>query len=193
MNYINLFYVVAGVAFILGLKKLSHPKTARNGNQIASVGMLIAIVVTLIAAEKVSYQLVIIGMVVGGTIGAFFAVKVQMTAMPQMVAIFNGFGGGASALVAAADFMKNADALAAGSDIIVGTFVISPIFYGAVVAFSIFVGTLTFTGSFIAFGKLQGFISGQPITFPMQQAINAILALAMLTGVVMMAIAYDKY
>lgn len=190
MQYTNLFYVLAGVLFILGLKKLSHPKTARNGNMLASVGMLIAIVVTLLAAQVVDYKLIFIGMIIGAIIGGFFASKVEMTAMPQMVAIFNGFGGGASALVAAADFLKNFDALANGQMIMVGTFEISPVFYGAVVAFSIFVGTLTFTGSFIAFGKLQGFISGQPIVFPMQQVINALLAIVMMGSVVMMAMSY---
>ena len=187
MEFVNLFYVLAGILFIMGLKKLSHPKTARTGNMIASVGMLIAIVVTLLAADAIDYTMIVAGMILGGLIGGYFAVKVEMTAMPQMVAIFNGFGGGASALVAAADFLKNYDQLIAGQNIMVSGFEISPVFYGAVVAFSIFVGTLTFTGSFIAFGKLQGFISGQPIVFPLQQAINAILALAMLGCIILMA------
>jgi H+-translocating NAD(P) transhydrogenase subunit beta len=194
MEYTNIFYVLAGVLFILGLKKLSHPKTARTGNMLASVGMLIAIVVTLLAAEVIDFKLIFIGMIIGAIIGGFFAIKVEMTSMPQMVAIFNGFGGGASALVAAADFLKNADNMANGMPIMVGGFEISPIFYGGVVAFSIFVGTLTFTGSFIAFGKLQGFISGQPIVFFGQQIINALLALALIAGVVMMAMAsYDLH
>ena len=194
MEYTNIFYVLAGVLFILGLKKLSHPKTARTGNMLASVGMLIAIVITLLAADVIDFKLIFIGMIIGAIIGGFFAVKVEMTSMPQMVAIFNGFGGGASALVAAADFLKNADNMANGMPIMVGGFEISPIFYGGVVAFSIFVGTLTFTGSFIAFGKLQGFISGQPIVFFGQQILNALLALALLAGLVMMAMAnYDLY
>ena len=194
MEYTNLFYVLAGVLFILGLKKLSHPKTARTGNMFAAVGMLIAIVVTLLAADVVDYKMIFIGMIIGAVIGGFFAVKVEMTEMPQMVAIFNGFGGGASALVAAADFMKNAENMASGLPIMVSGFEISPVFYGAVVAFSIFVGTLTFTGSFIAFGKLQGFISGQPIIFFAQQFINAVLALTLLGCVVLMSVAgYDLY
>ncbi|MFQ6609506.1 MAG: NAD(P)(+) transhydrogenase (Re/Si-specific) subunit beta [Fidelibacterota bacterium] len=188
MNYTNLFYVLAGVLFIFGLKKLSHPKTARNGNLIASIGMLIAIVVTLAAFGNLNFKLIAIGMIIGTIIGALFAIKVQMTAMPQMVAIFNGFGGGASALVAAADFLKNAEHMVNGDMIMVGGFEISPIFYGAVVAFSIFVGTLTFTGSFVAFGKLQGFISGQPVVFPGQKLLNAVMALAVIAGVVLMAV-----
>ena len=165
MAYSNIFYVLAAVLFILGIKKLSHPKTARNGNFIASSGMLIAILATLLSYGAIDLQMIFIGMIIGSIIGATFALKVEMTQMPQMVAIFNGFGGSASALVAAAEFLKTGDAT---------TFTYSTI------VISIFVGTLTFTGSFIAFGKLQGFISGQPIVFPGQQLINALFALALL-------------
>ena len=160
MEIANIFYVFAAVLFILGLKKLSHPKTARSGNTIAAAGMLIAIVATLIAYDQIDYQLIAVGMIIGTIIGATFAIKVEMTQMPQMVAIFNGFGGGASALVAAAEFLKTGD---------MTTFTLS-----------VFVGTLTFTGSFVAFGKLQGFISGKPVVFPGQQIINGLLALALL-------------
>ena len=165
MNYSNIFYVLASVLFILGIKKLSHPKTARNGNFIAASGMLIAILATLLSYGKIDLQMILVGMIIGSVIGATFALKVEMTQMPQMVAIFNGFGGSASALVAAAEFLKTGDI----SAFTMGTIVVS-----------IFVGTLTFTGSFIAFGKLQGFISGQPIVFPGQQVINALFALGLL-------------
>ena len=165
MEIANIFYVFAAVLFILGLKKLSHPKTARSGNTIAAAGMLIAIVATLIAYDQIDYQLIAVGMIIGTIIGATFAIKVEMTQMPQMVAIFNGFGGGASALVAAAEFLKTGD---------MTTFTLSTIMI------SVFVGTLTFTGSFVAFGKLQGFISGKPVVFPGQQIINGLLALALL-------------
>ena len=164
MNYSNIFYVLASVLFILGIKKLSHPKTARNGNFIAASGMLIAIVATLLSYGKIDLQMIVVGMIIGSVIGATFALKVEMTQMPQMVAIFNGFGGSASALVAAAEFLKTGDI----STFTMGTIIVS-----------IFVGTLTFTGSFIAFGKLQGFISGQPIVFPGQQLINALFALGL--------------
>ena len=165
MEFANIFYVFAAVLFILGLKKLSHPKTARSGNTIAAAGMLIAIVATLISHDQIDYQLISVGMIIGTIIGATFAIKVEMTQMPQMVAIFNGFGGGASALVAAAEFLKTGD---------MTTFTLSTIMI------SVFVGTLTFTGSFVAFGKLQGFISGKPVVFPGQQIINGLLALALL-------------
>ncbi|MBL7014068.1 MAG: NAD(P)(+) transhydrogenase (Re/Si-specific) subunit beta [Candidatus Marinimicrobia bacterium] len=177
MEYSKLFYVLSAILFILGLKKLSHPKTARNGNMIASIGMLIAISATLIAYNELDFTLIIIGIVVGGLIGGVFATKVEMTQMPQMVAIFNGFGGAASALVAGADFITNMDKLDTG-EMING---LDPTFYLVVVILSIFVGTLTFTGSFIAFGKLQGFISGQPIVFPGQQILNALFAISLVS------------
>jgi len=164
MDYSNISYVLASVLFILGIKKLSHPKTARNGNLLAALGMLVAIVSTLIAYEMIDYPMIIVGMIIGTIIGALFAQKVEMTQMPQMVAIFNGFGGSASALIAAAEFLKAGD---------ISTFTLWTIII------SIFVGTLTFTGSFIAFGKLQGFISGQPIVFFGQQAMNALFAISL--------------
>jgi NAD(P) transhydrogenase subunit beta len=116
-------------------------------------------------------------MIIGTVIGALFAQKVEMTQMPQMVAIFNGFGGSASALIAAAEFLNTVPISA---------------FTGFTIVISIFVGTLTFTGSFIAFGKLQGFISGQPIVFPGQQVFNALLALALVvTGIYTVQIPSD--
>ena len=169
MDYTNIFYVLASVLFILGIKKLSHPKTARNGNFLSALGMFVAIVSTLLASEKIDLQMIMVGMIIGTVIGALFAQKVEMTQMPQMVAIFNGFGGSASALVAAAEFLNSGT---------ISTFTLSTVMV------SIFVGTLTFTGSFIAFGKLQGFISGQPIVFPGQQIFNALLAIALVgTGI----------
>ena len=107
MNYTNIFYVLASVLFILGIKKLSHPKTARSGNFLSACGMFVAIVSTLIANDNIDLQMIVLGMIIGSAIGALFAQKVEMTQMPQMVAIFNGFGGSASALVAAAEFLNS--------------------------------------------------------------------------------------
>ncbi len=163
MSIENALYVLSSVLFIFGIKRLSHPKTARSGNFIASMGMLIAIITTLIAKGNISLELVGLGILIGSIIGAFFAIRVEMTQMPQMVAIFNGFGGIASALIASAEYLN--------PDGILSTFSLSTI------SLSVFVGTLTFTGSFIAFGKLQGFISGQPIVFPGQQILNGLIAL----------------
>ena len=166
MNIENALYVLSSVLFIFGIKRLSHPKTARSGNSIASMGMLIAIVTTLLANSNISIELVAIGIIIGAIIGAFFAIRVEMTQMPQMVAIFNGFGGIASALIAAAEFLNPGE--------ILSTFSL------ATISLSVFVGTLTFTGSFIAFGKLQGFVSGQPIVFPGQQFLNALIGISIL-------------
>ena len=152
----NLFYLIAATCFIIGLKRLSHPKTARSGNFIAAVGMLIAIVATLVSSDILDLRLIAIGFIIGGSIGALFATRIQMTEMPQMVAIFNGFGGGASALVASS------------------TFLTPPESNFLIVCISVLIGTLTFSGSFIAFGKLQGFISGKPIVFKGQQFLNAL-------------------
>lgn len=168
MDYTNLFYVAAAVLFILGIKRLSSPKTARAGNALASVGMLIAIVATVSSFGELDYKLIAIGMIIGSIIGATFALRVEMTQMPQMVAIFNGFGGGASALVATAEYFSK-----------FGT-VDQSTFLVTTIILSIFIGTLTLTGSFIAFGKLQGFISGQPIVFKGQQILNAFIMIGLI-------------
>ena len=178
MNIENALYVFSSVLFIFGIKRLSHPKTARSGNFIASMGMLIAIVTTLLANSNISIELVAIGIIIGTIIGAFFAIRVEMTQMPQMVAIFNGFGGIASALIAAAEFLNPGD--------ILSTFSL------ATISLSVFVGTLTFTGSFIAFGKLQGFVSGQPIVFPGQQFLNALIGISILGLAVYITTAPDQ-
>ena len=162
---------ISAVSFIYGLKMLSHPKTARNGNMIASLGMLIAIVATVFLGTDLDLQWIVIAMVIGSIIGAFFAIRVEMTQMPQLVAIFNGFGGGASALVASAEFLK--------------TGVDSSLFLIISITLSVLVGTLTFTGSFIAFGKLQGIVTTKPVTFPGQQVLNALLAIIMFAAAYM--------
>ena len=164
----RLFYLLSAIFFIFGLKNLSSPKTARRGNLFAMIGMFIAVVVTLFDTQIISFTWIIVGLVIGGSIGAVAARTVQMTAMPQMVAIFNGFGGGASALVAIAEYnnilgnpvlqMGNQDSIT--------------------IAISIIIGTITFFGSWVAFGKLEGFVRGAPIVLPFHQAINALLFIA---------------
>ena len=168
MEYTNLAYVLAAILFIMGIKRLSSPKTAQSGNTIASLGMLVAIIATVISFELLDFKLIAIGMIIGTIIGATFAIRVQMTQMPQMVAIFNGFGGGASALVAAAEYFTK-----------YGTVELNT-FITATIILSVFIGTLTFSGSFIAFGKLQGFVSGKPIVFRGQQILNAIIAISLI-------------
>ncbi len=157
----ELLYLAAAVMFIVGLKRLSGPRTARQGNRIAAAGMLLAAVVTLVDLDVISWAPVVSGLVAGSVIGAALAISVRMTAMPQLVAAFNGFGGAASALVALAEIDR------LGVDL--------PIETTVVVLLSLAVGTVTFTGSFVAFGKLQGIVSGQPIAPPGGQAFNAAL------------------
>ena len=170
-NFVDIAYLISAVSFIYGLKMLSHPRTARKGNIIASLGMLIAIVATVILGTDLDLTMIGIAMVIGSIIGAFFAIRVEMTQMPQLVAIFNGFGGGASALVASAEFLNP------------GT--TPTLFLIISITLSVLVGTLTFTGSFIAFGKLQGLVTTKPVTFPGQQILNAILAIIMISAAYM--------
>ncbi|MGJ3252758.1 MAG: NAD(P)(+) transhydrogenase (Re/Si-specific) subunit beta [Elainellaceae cyanobacterium] len=167
---IELAYLVAASLFIVGLKKLGSPASARQGNIVAAVGMLIAVVATLLNQSVLNYQMILIGIIVGSLIGAIAAQKVAMTAMPQMVGIFNGLGGAASALVAVAEFWRM---LAAGTVTWDATLV---------AILGVLIGGVTLTGSFIAFAKLQGLITGSPLTFPLQQPINFALLAGFLVG-----------
>jgi len=176
-SLVHVFYIVASVLFIYGLKLLQRVRTARRGNFIASLGMLLAIVVTLFVVGAIDFPLLIAALIVGGGIGAVSARRVQMTAMPQMVAIFNGFGGGASVLVALAYIYEpNAEhnltaSMAAGMG---GDTAVS-------VMLSLIIGGITFSGSMIAWAKLQEVMTGSPILFKGQNFTNLFLALAMLT------------
>jgi len=160
-------YLLAAVAFIIGLKRLGSPRTARAGNAIASVGMLLAIVVTLIDND-ISLVVLGAGAAVGAVIGGVLALRVQMTAMPQLVAAFNGFGGLASALVAGAVFVTITAELDAVDML--------------TILLSVAIGAITFTGSLVAYAKLQGLIGGSPVTYPGQKVVNALL-MAALVGV----------
>ncbi len=172
-----MLYLVGAAAFIVGLKRLSGPRTARSGNLIASLGMLLAIIVTLVDFE-VSWSVVIAGIVVGAAIGAVLAIQVRMTAMPQLVAAFNGFGGLASALVAGSEFVRTD-----GFDLPGGTI--------TTVVISIAIGALTFTGSFIALAKLQGIIGGAPVTYPAQKIVNSVLGAGLIGVGIWTALAQD--
>lgn len=172
-----LVYLIASVCFIFGIKKLSSPKTARKGNQLAALGMLLAIVVTLLDQQILTYEYIILGMVIGSAIGAVMAIKVQMTGMPQMVGLLNGFGGGASALVAFAEY----DRIFMGA----GNFDISTTI---TIILSILIGSVTFTGSLIAFGKLQGIVTGKVVKYPLQHPFNALLLLAVFAAGVIVVI-----
>ena len=164
---IQLTYLVAASLFIIGLKKLGSPATARNGNLLASVGMLLAVIATLLDRQVLNYQMILLGLAIGSAVGAIVAYKVQMTEMPQMVGLLNGLGGAASALVAVGEFWR-----------LVGSDAVIPLDANISILLDVFIGGVTFTGSMVAFAKLQGLISGSPITFPLQQPINALLLIA---------------
>ncbi len=155
---IQLAYVVAAALFIFGLKQLGSPATARRGNMISSSGMLLAIVAALLDQGILDYQWIVIGMVIGGGIGAAAARMVEMTAMPEMVALFNGFGGMASLLVGMASVGGATD-----------TFTL------VTIVLAILIGGLTFTGSLVAYGKLSERITSAPIMFARHQVVNGLI------------------
>jgi H+-translocating NAD(P) transhydrogenase subunit beta len=160
----RLAYLVTIVTFILALRFLSSPAHARRGNQVGALGMLIAVAVTFAQSGIVSYWEIAVGMVIGGGFGAVAARKVRMTAMPQMVALFNGVGGGAAALISLAEFHRLAPPSGDLERDISTAIVLSAL-----------IGAISFAGSMIAFGKLQELIRGRPITYPGQTVGNAVL------------------
>jgi len=169
MDYLIQFsYIVAAALFIFGLKKLGSPATARRGNIVSSLGMLVAVVAALLDQGIVDYQWIAIGFVVGGAIGAAAARLVQMTSMPEMVALFNGFGGMASLLVGWAALSPTS-----------GTFTL------VTIILSILIGGVTFTGSLIAYGKLSETIGSGAVLFNGQQVVNSLIVLGILGGAVM--------
>ncbi|AVZ30630.1 NAD(P)(+) transhydrogenase (Re/Si-specific) subunit beta [Nodularia spumigena] len=178
---IQLTYLVAASLFILGLKKLGSPATARNGNVIAAVGMLLAIVATMLDQQVLNYEMILVGLAIGTGIGAIAAYKVQMTEMPQMVGLLNGLGGAASALIAVAEFWR----LIAASQPI-------PLDVNISILLDVLIGGVTLTGSFVAFAKLQGLISGSPIKLPFQQPFNLLLLVGYIVGSAYLIITPDS-
>ncbi len=175
-NIENVLYLISGSIFIIGLKKLSSPRTARNGNRLSALGMLIAIIATTLKYTDINIEWILVGLIVGATIGSVLARYVEMTAMPQLVALFNAFGGAASGLVAMYEVLYSADPS-------------SEIFTLAAVSFATIVGAVTLTGSFIAFGKLQGIVTTKPVLLPIRNIINSIIAIAMIVIAIMMCLA----
>jgi NAD(P) transhydrogenase subunit beta len=165
---IAIAYLVAAVLFILGLRQLSSPKSARNGNFTAAAGMVIALGATfpLLHFTTAGVVIVGVGVIIGAAVGTVGARMVKMTAIPQMVALFNGVGGGAAALVAVAELLRFGD---------------HPAFTEAFPSvFSIVIGSVSFAGSMVAFAKLQELMTGTPITYPGQQLVNGLLAAAII-------------
>src|SRR5581483_2439328 len=172
---IALIFIGVAVLFIIGIKFLSSPKTARIGNLVAAAGMLIALLALhkengdyIWSAWNFNYTLIAIGTLIGLALGAFGAYSVKMTAMPQMVALFNGLGGGAAALVASLEFLKGAHSLAGITAFIAGSML-----------FATLIGSLSFSGSIIAYLKLEGKFE-KPMTFPGQNFLNGLILLVIL-------------
>ena len=171
MNVTNVAYIVAAILFIMGLKRLGSPATARNGNRLSSLAMLIAVLATVAGNNIMSWEWIIGGAIVGAAIGAFSARKIAMTEMPQLVAIFNGFGGAASAVIAAGELIRLIDD---------GTTIAEDV--SITIMASVIVGGVTLTGSFIAYGKLQGIVPTRPLLLPIRNVINVALLIGMLAA-----------
>lgn len=158
-EFVDIIYLISAVLFILGIKGLTKPKTAVRGNTLSALGMLVAVVVTLLHRDVVSYSWIVAGAILGGVVGGIAAKKIQMTAMPQMVALLNGCGGGASLALATASYIMTMGSTGYGSGF---AGLLSVLF----VLFAVFISAITLSGSGIAFAKLQELISGQPIGLP---------------------------
>ncbi len=181
--FAEMMYLIAALLFVTGIKRMSNPETARVGNLISSSGMLLAVVATLLEFKVLDYTYIIGGLVVGAAIGATLAHVVKMTEMPQMVALLNGYGGIASLLVAWAEFYRKystpeTNFFSQSTDS----------FTAGVIALTIIIGGITFSGSVIAWAKLRGVLSGKPVLFRGQQVLNALLLLILITGGVLFAL-----
>jgi NAD(P) transhydrogenase subunit beta len=163
-DVIGFLYLVTITCFIVTLRFLSSPRHARKGNWVGGAGMLVAIVTTLLIDGIGNWALIVIGIAIGTVVGIVGARTVRMTAMPQMVALFNGVGGGAAALVALAEFHGGADGLAADETVSI--------------VLSALIGSISFAGSLVAFAKLQELVSGRPIVFPGQNVVDGLVLLA---------------
>ncbi len=173
-------YIVAFSLFIIGVKRGTHPTTAKQGNMVAAVGMAVAVVTTLLLDGIGNWGLIVVGLGVGTAIGVVASIRVQMTQMPQMVALYNGVGGGAVALIAWSEIRHG---ISLGETIPLDTLI--PVLFAAVI------GSVSFWGSNIAFGKLQEVIPTRPMAIPGQQVINALLLLGILAACVCIAVNND--
>jgi H+-translocating NAD(P) transhydrogenase subunit beta len=180
-DFVIACYILAFSLFILGIRQGTHPRTARRGNLIAAAGMLIAVAITLSLDVIGNGALILIGILVGTAVGVIASYRVQMTAMPQMVALYNGVGGGAAALIAWSEFLHATDA---GHGIPLDIFI--PILFSTVI------GSVSFWGSNVAFGKLQEILPSRPILLPFQHIVNGLLLAAILAGCIVLAIDNDS-
>ena len=177
----TLLYIVAFSMFIIGIKQGTHPTTAKRGNMIAAAGMLIAVVTTLLLDGIGNWGIIFAGLLVGGAVGVIASIRVQMTQMPQMVALYNGVGGGAVALIAWSELRHGLDL---GESFPLDSFI--PILLAVVI------GSISFWGSIIAFAKLQDLIPTRPVSLPGQHILNAVLLAGIVAACVVMAIDHDS-
>jgi NAD(P) transhydrogenase subunit beta len=171
---ISVSYIVATLLFIFGLRRLSSARTARSGNRLAALGMLVALLATLLDREIVSWITILVGIPLGAVVGIVSARRVPMTAMPQMVALFNGAGGATAALVSVGEYIHLTNARAAGAGVGV------PMAEALSIVLGTAIGAISFTGSLIAWGKLQEVLSSRPLQFPLQRLVNILVAVAIL-------------
>ena len=177
-------YLVAAVCFIMALRGLSSPTSARQGNVMGIIGMVIAVVTTLLDPDVISYEIILAGILVGGTIGTLVAFRINMTALPQLVAAFHSLVGMAAVLVAIAAFY-HPEAYGIGTFGNIGTASLIEMSIGAAV------GAITFSGSVVAFAKLQGLVSGNPVVFPLQHPLNAVIGIAIVALTVALVFGQD--
>jgi NAD(P) transhydrogenase subunit beta len=180
-EFVTVCYIVAFSLFILGIRQGTHPRTARRGNLIAAAGMLVAIAITLSIDVIGNGGLIVIGILIGTAVGTIASYRVQMTQMPQMVALYNGVGGGAAALIAWSEFRHE---IAGGESLPLDVFI--PILFSTVI------GSVSFWGSNIAFGKLQDLIPSRPIQLPFQHIFNGLLLTGILAGCIVLGIDHDS-
>lgn len=178
-NMSAVLYLIASICFIMSLRGLSSPETARSGNMFGIVGMVLAVGTTLAMDSVLSYWMILLGLAIGGAIGAVVALRIQMTALPQLVAAFHSLVGLAAVFVAAAAFFEpEAFDIGTRGHIKTGSLI--------EMGLGVAIGAITFSGSLIAFGKLQGLVSGKPLIYPFQHHVNALLAILLVTLIVMM-------
>ena len=177
----TLLYILSFSCFIFGVRRGTHPTTAKQGNLIAASGMAVAVATTLLLDGIGNWGLIVGGIVIGTAVGVIASVRVQMTAMPQMVALYNGVGGGAAALISWSEFRH---ATSGGASI--------PLDVIVPVLFSTVIGSVSFWGSNIAFGKLQAILPSRPIQFPGQHIVNGLLLTAILAGCIVLGIDHDS-
>ena len=194
---IPVLYIISAILFVFGIKQLSKATTARRGNATSSLGMLIAVVATLVG-RGFQFQWIIVGALAGAIIGVLASKLVKMTAMPEMVALFNGFGGLASLLVGWGTYQVVADSMGVGWGVPAAdgaTFLaaVGGSFSSATIYLAILIGGITFTGSIIAWGKLSGAVTQKPVLFTGQNVVNFLIVLAILVGAVWFTVSPDQY